>query len=491
MSNNDGAALFRDFLRAGTWTACENGQSADRHDFMRAVARCAAKLGPAQSGSQARLDVFCVTTAFEALVAYFVASELNLYANITSLNRAAQNLKGFSPDAVGRVIVPKGHKLREPIAHGEIVSLDFGFSRDEAEPPRLAAKPAGPGARLLYCTSGSTGVPKYVVCDESRLVANAGKVAAYLGLSRSDRTLCLFPITFMYGLSTTLCTLFSGGHIEYSNWASPSHIASLAADKDLNILPIIGDWAIELARAWRGQARAMPKVTVINASDRLLRTQAEHLLSISGRLWNNYGQTESGPRLLAAEIVSARQLDALCFGGVVAPGWPIDPGIKLEIRNRLTDDPSSPGELHYSSPFAMRGYLDAAGGLIERPEWLSSGDLFRQTESGLCQWVGRVAHSIKYNGSYLGVHTLLNQLLASDCVSAAAFQKSDRGELVLAVSSAQNREYVEKRVQEIAARELAGCRFKLEIVSSLPRTDSGKIDHQALRAYKFGELAAV
>lgn len=485
MSQLRNSVFFRDFLDSGSWTATEGDIRRDRHAMGRVVDRCAdairrASIERTQTDRiPGKLHVFCVTNAMEAMTAYFVASKLSLFACVVPLNRACEVLQRLHTSVVKLVVLPRGRRIPSDCPCFYRLSFDFLADEDLATCPSETTKPSGSGAQLLFGTSGSTGFPKFVVCEETRLVANAAKVVQYLGLSRSDRTLCSFPVTLMYGFSTLLCTLLSDGHIEFLPWRTPALMVETVASQELNVVPIIGDWAIELVRIWRNYPRPLPKVKVLNASDRILKIQAEHILSISERFWNNYGQTEAGPRILAVEISRRDRLDDLCYEGVVAPGRAIDPSIELEIRKRK-DSPTSTGNLYYSTPFGMKGYLEPDGRVVEAPTWQDSGDIFRRTSEGIYQWVGRAAHSIKYNGSYIMIHKVLDRLLANECVAAAAFQKSECGDLLLFVHSRSHREIVERHVQGVIAREAFRDKLRITVMRSFPRTESGKIDSERL-----------
>jgi hypothetical protein len=405
MSRRDECFTFRQLLRQGSWSVAEDTVVVDRTAMRRIVAGCVDRLAPGiaapggeSSDSRRRLVVFITSTQLQAVIAYFIASELRLTASVISARQAASLFSYLDPAVVHRVVLGVGTRLAAGAPPDKVIRLHFGPSDDVVglrEPPLT---PFAAHAQLVFLTSGSTGAPKCVLCDEDRLVRNAFRVAGYLGQSPSDRTLCLFPVTFMYGFSTLLCALHSGGHVRFSHLVCAPLVVDAVRRYEISLLPVIGDWAIELTQFWRSFDRPLPRVTVLNASDRLLRTLAAHLLSFAERVWNNYGQTESGPRLLALELNRDVPLDEYCYGGVVAPGRRIDDGIGVEIRDSSAHVPDAVGTLYYSTPFAMRGYLNPAGELVPASDWINSGDLFTRGRDGVYGWMGRTEMSVKVGG---------------------------------------------------------------------------------------------
>ena len=483
---------FRDLLRSGNWSLSEAGSVFDRHAMSRRVKSCIAQIrsnrGPhgGYTSSVDGITIFGVTSATEALTAYLTASELGLRAAVISIRNAPRLIRMLEPDAVNLVVLPKGRRLPNDCQSVAYVSIDSnmasasnGYSTDSSDQLIDHGMTNRPGAMLLFCTSGSTGTPKVVVCDESRLLNNSLRVADYLELSSSDRTLCPLPITMMFGLSTLLCSLTSSGHIEMAETANSAYVVDTMARSGLNVLPLLGDWAVGIARQWRGRIGRLPVPKFVTASDRVLKVQAESLLSVPDEFWNNYGQTEAGPRLLALRVSRVNSLDDYCFGGVLAPGRPIDSRIQLRISRTSGESPDI-GELHYSSPFAMIGYLRPDGSVEKREEWLKSGDLFRRSSSGLYQWVGRIGQLIKRDGVVVDVNRIVDRLLGHERIGAACFTKTEYGEVVLYVESSDRSGKVKELAESIMSNEPMIRRCTICIVPSLPRTTSGKIDREAL-----------
>lgn len=479
---------FVDLLTdAAAWTASYRDTQLDAPRARAVVERAALRLAQAGANEAApALTVFCAFTPLETLLCYCIASRLGLLAAVQSPRTLARFLDDLDPALAVRVAAPLGHRLPALTRAPDVTLLDLhpgGAGAAPADP----LPPATEECRLVFCTSGTTGKPKRVICAESRLVGNARMVADYLGLGAADRTLCTFPVHFMYGLSTTLCTLLTGGHIEYRDFLHPGILATAVIEHGVTVLPLIGDWADALAARWEQSGFAPGRLLLLNASDRLTIGQARTLLPFASALWNNFGQTESGPRLFAINLSQVEDLDSVAYRGTIAPGFPAFDG--LELRIAPGDDADGCGMLSYRTPYAMLGYLGDDGSTTAPDEWIASGDLFRLAPNGAYLWAGRAAHTIKVNGQFMSLRALADDLLTYQTVTGVGYARGNVDELCLFVEAEQPASDLGARLHQAVARTLRGKHSDIRIVPALPRTESGKIDFKQLNLALAKELA--
>lgn len=422
-----------------------------------------------------KLHVFCVYTPVHALLAYFIGSYLGLDVAIVSPRGLPKLLDGMEDDVLGHMFVPKGYKAPSSSWPSSVFSIDMSLPMAPQQTPTLSWSTRE--ARFIFCTSGTTGKAKRVVHRESILIANGRMVTDYLSLDEKDHSYCVFPLQFMYGLSTTLCTLWSNSTITFDEFVMPSLVSDYVMNNKITVLPILGEWSDALSQRWNRGKYDPERLILINASDRLLKKQAEEVLPWASAFWNNLGQTESAPRLLAVELVRQTNLENITFKETIAAGFPAGKQIKLKLKN-VKD---GVGNLYYKTPFFMIGYLQDNGSILPPNEWHDSGDLFSQRNDGLWFWVGRSSHTIKVNGELVPLTAVTNVLLNKNNVSGVGYTTNKNGELCAFVESNSKCKVFENELLTLLADKLRGKRSRVRLISKLPRTENGKIDFTQLR----------
>ncbi|KFG97888.1 AMP-dependent synthetase [Burkholderia paludis] len=377
-----------------------------------------------------------------------------------------------------------------------VVVLDPAAADAEAPGPDAAAWAGAdaPRAQIVFMTSGTTSAPKLVVYDEAQLVENALAVGRYLGVRPGDGVLCMFPTHYMYGFSTMMNGLLAGATVwlERVSLTAPEVLGYLGSGR-ISFVPLIRSIAervCDLVEATRGMR--LDGIVVLNASDRIYAAQVRRLLALGACVWNNFGQTESGPRIFALPLTpdDLPRLDSYCFEGVLAPGRPIDPRIELWIVD-AQGRPCAPGEtghLHYRTPYAMHGYL-LPDGSLQRFSTLESGDLVFRRDDGIVFWVGRKDETVKCNGRLINVSLLHQYFDAFDDIAKSYFLADPQtGALTVFVVPCQAPAGADV---DFKARILSRYRaaFPLypriadvQFVDDLPVTSTGKISLRLLRA---------
>ncbi|MGT0250628.1 class I adenylate-forming enzyme family protein [Burkholderia pyrrocinia] len=293
------------------------------------------------------------------------------------------------------------------------------------DPAAADAEETGRDA-AAWADADAPRAPKLVVYDEAQLVENALAVGRYLGVRPGDGVLCMFPTHYMYGFSTMMNGLLAGATVWLERASLTAHeVLGYLGSGRIRFAPLIRSIAervCELAEATPGMR--FDGIVVLNASDRIYAAQVRRLLALGACVWNNFGQTESGPRIFALPLTpdDLPRLDSYCFEGVVAPGRPIDPRIELSIVD-AQGRPCAPGEtghLHYRTPYAMHGYL-LPDGSLRRVTTLESGDLVFRRDDGIVFWVGRKDETVKCNGRLINVSLLHQHFDAFDDIAKSYF----------------------------------------------------------------------
>lgn len=97
-----------------------------------------------------------------------------------------------------------------------------------------------PGARLLKLTSGSTGLPKAIVCSEENLVADALAICSTMRIGPDDINIGAIPFSHSYGFSNLITPLLlQGTAVVISNEYLPLSLIGLCNLHRCTIAPLI------------------------------------------------------------------------------------------------------------------------------------------------------------------------------------------------------------------------------------------------------------
>lgn len=465
---------FIDFLEtSNTWYACYKGEQINAEYVTGFLATT--RKGPLGELDNDKLHVFCVFSPLQALLSYFVGSYLGLTCAVVSPRSLNKLLDGYDKSQLGTIITPIGRKC--PVLPEGVGTLELSFA-----PATTVSHPLYPAseraARFVFCTSGTTGKAKRVLHCETSLVNNAKIVANYLNLQKSDLSYCVFPMQYMYGLSTSLCALHSGSGIEYGEFVSATLAARYVMNHPVTVFPVLGEWSHELSQEWSAGYKTQ-RLILLNASDRLLQSQAMEIMPWASEFWNNLGQTESAPRIFALELKQFEDLAEVCHNNTVSVGYPVDEEIEVKLVNKhpLT----GVGNLYYKTPFKMLGYLQDDGTVREVEAYSDSGDLFFQDNADRWHWITRSSHTIKVNGELVPLTSITNKILNYKEVSGVGYVTNKKGELCTFVESSREDGILLRELVSLMANTLRGKSSKVALVPKLPRMENGKVDLSELR----------
>ncbi len=344
-------------------------------------------------------------------------------------------------------------------------------------------------AQLIFFTSGTTSLPKLVLYQEAKLLRNARVVGQYLQIRSTDKCLCMFPVHYMYGFSMTMATLLYSGEILFERATLTAHeIWSYLKEDQLTLLPTIRSQLAQMQIMMRGSAAYFEHLKILNASDRIYVDQVADVLKICPVFWNNFGQTESGPRLFALEIAKSqiKRLHHYSHRNVIALGSVIDPDILVSIYNDHDEEcaVNEVGELHYCTPFAMEGYIDSSG-LIRKKSMIHSGDLIYKDSNDCIYWVGRKDETIKIDGKYVNIgilHQFFEQWIA---VEGCYFTHCDEKGLIACFvqKDRANNEQLKNIILQLYRQHFPNYPRLRQIVfmAAIPTTLSGKVKYKELR----------
>jgi long-chain acyl-CoA synthetase len=350
---------------------------------------------------------------------------------------------------------------------------------------------------LIIYTSGSTGRPKGVMMTHRNIRHNVWSISTYLGNVPEDVVLCVLPLSFDYGLFQVL----TGAQVGFTvvlerSFAFPMDVLKRVAEHRVTGLPGVptifatllqfvpsDDLDLSSLRYLTNTAAALPPAHI-----RRLRA-----LLPQARIFSMFGLTECtrvsylDPDRLDAKITSVGRAMPNTEAYVVD-----DDGRRLP--------PGEIGELVVRGSSVMRGYWrrpDATAKALREGELpgekvLYSGDLFWMDADGDLHFVGRKDDVFKCRGEKVSPKEVENVLYELDAVAEAVVigvpdeidGMAVKAFIVVRPGHALSEQAVRRHCRGRIEPHLVPKH--VDMVESLPKTDSGKITRTPLRAAAAG-----
>jgi acyl-coenzyme A synthetase/AMP-(fatty) acid ligase len=338
-----------------------------------------------------------------------------------------------------------------------------------------------PGPGLLLTTSGSTGTPKVVVLAEEGVDNFLAWAARAFGIGPGTGVLNYAPLNFDLCLLDVWAALAAGACadlVDPERATDGAHLAQLCAER----APAVVQAVPLFFRLVTGTGQVFPSVREVLltgdvAPPALLADVAAAFPH--ARLWNVYGCTETNDSFL-------HRIDPTRAPTPI--GTPIE-GVEFRVVDEDGHD-ADQGELVVRTPFRAEGYLDPA---LNRDRWhdgwFRTGDLVRRDAAGLVHLTGRNDHQVKVRGVRTNTQEVEQVVLAHPEVLEAA---------VVAVPDEQAGTALHAVVRRAPGSRLNGLHLRVHCAAALPRTaipgafdigdealprtSTGKVDRNALRA---------
>jgi O-succinylbenzoic acid--CoA ligase len=350
----------------------------------------------------------------------------------------------------GNAAAPIDQRLPLPARERVLAMLKPAWVQTPSGRTRLrCAAPVEEGDALVMTTSGSEGEPKGVVLTHSAVAASAKATSARLGADPArHRWLACLPLSHVGGLAVVTRALLTG--------------------VPLRVLERFDETAV--------MAEAGPEVLVSLVPAALRRTDPARFYKIllggsaappdlPPNVVTTYGMTETG-------------------SGVVYDGVALD-GAEVRIAD---------GQVHLRGPMLLRCYRDGSVPL-NKDGWLPTGDVGEIDATGRLKVMGRLSELIITGGENVWPAAIEKVLCQHKGVAEVAVSsRPDRqwGERVVACvvpTDAANQPRAEE-LHALVREQVApfAAPRELVLVESLPKTSSGKLRRQALRAMLAGGL---
>jgi len=403
-----------------------------------------------------------------------------LYAGLVAVlveDRAVKDSAAMLLEATGAKAVWTEAGLGEKWSHHEsILCLQGELARGASEitpaVPRVASDLAA-----LMATSGSTGVPRFVMVSQENLIANTEAIIRSQRLGNDERAMLILPLNYCFGASVMHTHLYQGGSAVFDRrFMFPD-----------NVLNAIGQWSCTtfagvptvynvLLRRSNIRKIAMPRLRrFLQAGGPLAPQRISEMRAAfpSIEFYVMYGQTEATARISCLEPERWEKKR----GSV---GRPLD-NLMVQIvdeKGKAVQD-GQVGELLVKGPSICLGYLN-------NPEetrrafsegWLRTRDLARQDAEGYLWIEGRKGSFVKMRGmrvSFPEVEARVTAIPGIYECAAGAVEHPEAGEaLVLFIVPDQGASIGLEEVRRHLPAHWAIDSVRL--VSELPKTSVGKV----------------
>lgn len=382
-------------------------------------------------------------------------------------------------------------------ANGRVES-GGGYTPSETVEAALAAAPATPPptidiaddslAAVVY-TSGSTGSARGVMLTHRNIVANTRSIVACLGLTASDRVMCVLPLYYVYGLSLLHTHVMVGGSVVLDNrFAYPNVV--LQAMRERHVTGFAGVPSTFAILLHRSDLKTMtfPDLRYVTQAGGAM--PPSHICAWLAEgppvpFHVMYGATEASARItclppgdLPRKIGSiGRPIHGVGVDVVTEDGRPARPGEVGELVAR--GENISPG--YWGHPDETRRAFGQGG--------YRTGDLGYADEEGYLFLVGRRQDILKVGAHRIGVREIEDVLCQHPAIHQAAVVGAPHellGEVPVAFVTMRDGPagVGEQAIRAYCAAKLPPHKVpvKIEFLRELPSHAAGKIDKVTLKA---------
>lgn len=422
-----------------------------------------------------------------------IAGDCTVSAVVTTAGRAPSLLAGLGPHSPGLLLLTGDEELADPLP---VPSVTYAEATADRSPARPSVSAIDTDLAYILYTSGSTGRPKGVMLTHRHALTFVKWCAAKIGTGPEDRFSNHAPFHFDLSVFDLYVSAYGGATVSVVPEATAYFGADLAAfirGEDITVWYSVPSALMLLSRA--AEAGSLPSLRAVVFAGEVYPTK--HLRSLrslvpDAALWNLYGPTETN-------VCTYYRVDEL-----PEDDRPIPIGRACENTDvfALREDDAvagvgEEGELYVRGSLVMKGYWGrpdrTAEVLVQNPVApgvpelvYRTGDLVRLRPDGDYDFFGRRDHQVKSRGYRIELGEIEAALHAHPGILeavAVAVPHEEWGKAIVAyVVPRDDASLTENEVKQHVARLLPRYMVpaRVEVVSGLPRTSTGKADRTRL-----------
>ncbi len=231
-----------------------------------------------------------------------------MYAGLVAVpveERAVRDSAATLLEATGAKAVWTEAGLREGLTpNGSILCLQGDLAKEipEIKPPAACV---ASDLAVLMATSGSTGVPRFVMASHGNLIANTEAIIRSQRLASDERAMLILPLSYCFGASLMHTHLYQGGGVVFDRrFMFPDKVLQAMAQFDCTTFAGVPTVYNVLLRRSNIRRIAMPclrrflQAGGALAPQRISEMRAAFPLA---KFYVMYGQTEATARISCME----------------------------------------------------------------------------------------------------------------------------------------------------------------------------------------------
>jgi acyl-CoA synthetase (AMP-forming)/AMP-acid ligase II len=333
---------------------------------------------------------------------------------------------------------------------------------------------------LLLATSGTTGIPKFVIHTLSTVAATAENTK-HMGISGGRTAIIVCPMVHAGGLFSFVGCVHHGAPMVLFERFDPDAALDAIEQHECGWqlgLTFMWDAMLEAQRLRRRNVKSLR--FCVSAGDVCpTQLQREFSIEFGVPLYSTWGASEA--------------IGSLTYGLQPGPISRLAPGAQVRLVNDAgaTVSRGEVGELLLRGPNVSVGYWGGPNLIEGAPKdgWYRTGDLMRQEAGGSLSFIGRKKDIIIRGGSNISPVEVEAVLRAHPAVRDAAVVGTPDTTLGQRVAGFVQLEHdarpgIVNEILGAARTQLADYKMpeRLQVVASIPRNATGKIDRKALLA---------
>lgn len=342
---------------------------------------------------------------------------------------------------------------------------------------------------MMIYTGGTTGLSKGVVLSYDAVNWNALNTITSWGLSDADITVNYMPLFHTGGINAlSIPILMAGGQVVIGNVFDAEEALTTSNTYGATISLFVPTMYQAMVNTPYFQQATFPTMKVFLSGGAPCPLSIYHRFFDKGlNFKEGYGLTEAGPNNFYMEIERAR----VKIGSVGKSMLFND--VKVVKNDGTLCSVSEVGELYIKGRHVFSSYWrkprDTMNTLVDG--WLRTGDLAKVDNEGDYYIVGRKKDIIISGGENVYPQEVEQCLIRFKGIAeAAVIGKKDAvwGEVVTAfITVTDGHTFNEKHMIQHCRNFLGGYKIPKEVIvlPNLPKTDVGKIDHNALHGLMY------